>query len=108
MTALVFLALAALGTLGRFLLAPLNTAFPLGTFAVNIVGSFLLGLTTSAIPEQAALLGTALLGSFTTFSTLANETITLSEQGVRRAVAYLGITLATGVLAGWLGLEIGA
>jgi len=108
MTALGFIALAALGTLIRFWIARLNTTLPIGTFIVNVIGSFVLGLTTSAIPDQATLLGTALLGSFTTFSTLANETVTLNEGGARRAVGYLGITLAAGVLAAWLGLEIGA
>jgi len=107
MTALAFVAFAGIGTLARFLIARLNGAFPVGTLLVNVIGSFLLGLTVSAIPDHATLIGVGLLGSFTTFSTLANESITMAEQGARRAVTYLGITLVAGVLAAWLGLEIG-
>ncbi len=86
-------------------------AFPLGILLVNIIGSFLLGLLTG-IPGFAttwlAILGTGLLGGFTTFSTVATETVLLA-QGGRRDWAWINLlgTLALCVVAAALGLMIG-
>ncbi|MFB6109539.1 MAG: fluoride efflux transporter CrcB [Halodesulfurarchaeum sp.] len=65
--------------------------FPRGTFTVNVLGSFLLGLLTFAGIENSAMLvfGVGLCGSFTTFSSFSVETIRLWEVGnAARAVAY--------------------
>ena len=63
--------------------------FPLGTFTVNVVGSFALGLFTFLGLDHTTmlLLGTGACGSFTTFSSFSFETVRLWETGERgRAV----------------------
>lgn len=77
-----FIAVRAVG-------AMFETRFPLGTFIVNIVGSFLLGALGAVIAqkllphsEMARLaLGVGFLGGFTTFSTFEFETHALFNDG---------------------------
>jgi CrcB protein len=87
----VLLALAGgLGAVARFVLDGVVTAarswrYPVGTTAINLTGSFLLGLLASlagrVLPGSAYLvLGTGFLGGYTTFSTAAYETVRLVEQ----------------------------
>ncbi|MFC6964270.1 fluoride efflux transporter CrcB [Halocatena marina] len=54
-------------------------SFPLGTFTVNIVGSFVLAVLTfiGANEQMILLLGTGACGSFTTFSTFSFDTVHL-------------------------------
>ena len=62
-------------------------AFPAGTLTVNLSGSFLLGLLTGLAarhglaPQVVTVLGTGLLGAYTTFSTFSYETVRLLEDG---------------------------
>jgi CrcB protein len=79
-------------------------AVPWATFAVNVVGSFLLGLlmvyVTDVWPPRRYVrpfLGVGVLGGFTTFSTYALDTRALAVDG--RAAAAVGYLLATLVLA---------
>ena len=111
MTAVAFVLVAALLTLVR---AVVTAGQPRGeipwrTFGVNIVGAFVLGLTvTSRWWDDPVVATTAGLGSLTTFSTIAAETVSLLEDGRKpRAIAYVGMTLVVGVVAAWLGLSIG-
>ena len=75
--------------LGRWIGQLWGPGFPLGTFAINVSGSFLLGVvatvvTRGAMPngDQVRLaLGVGFLGAFTTFSTFEFETHTLIEEG---------------------------
>lgn len=84
--------------------------FPVGTFAVNLTGSFVLGalLGASLAGNDYVLAGTATIGSYTTFSTWMYETQRLVEDGQTRSatVNVLG-SLVLGVLAAaagrWLG-----
>lgn len=85
------------------------SAFPWGTFAVNVVGSLVLGAVTgaaAALPAgvQAAV-GTGFCGALTTYSTFGYELITLTERGDRRtALTYVLTSVVVGVLAaaaGW-------
>jgi CrcB protein len=69
--------LGAPGAWGRFWIGGLITArrpsaFPYGTFAVNLTGGFLLGLLSgpAVTGDTRLVLGTALLGGYTTFSIL--------------------------------------
>lgn len=62
--------------------------FPFGTLAVNVVGSFAMGvivelsaLVWSPAPELRAFLTVGFLGAFTTFSTFSLETVLLYERG---------------------------
>jgi CrcB protein len=65
----------------------LGTTFPLGTLAVNVVGTFLLSLLITLVaievvrPEWRLILGTGFLGAFTTFSTFELESEYLVSQG---------------------------
>jgi CrcB protein len=76
--------------------------FPLGILIVNITGSFALGLvvglgSTVVSPEVATIVGTGLLGGYTTFSTVSVESMLLLQRGRRRAA--VGNLLGTLVLA---------
>jgi CrcB protein len=84
---------------------------PLGTLAINVSGSFLLGLLTglSVAGDALLLAGTALLGSFTTFSTWMLETHRLAEDGeLAYAAINLAISVAAGLAAAGAGWAIGA
>jgi CrcB protein len=102
-------------SIGRFLLDDLISAItgsrlPLGTLAVNLSGALALGLLVGAgLHGDAYLLaGTAVLGSYTTFSTWVFESHRLAEDGSRLAVAAnVGLSLALGVGAVALGRLIG-
>ncbi len=76
-----------------------SVAFPYGTFAVNIIGCFVIGLLAQLVETRAALtaemrllLMVGLLGSFTTYSTFGSETFALI-QDQRWGVAMLNICL---------------
>ena len=118
---MILLALAAggvLGTLARYGLAGwvhtwAGTAFPWGTFAVNVLGSFLLGFAlrgsevASLSTETRALLTTGFCGAFTTFSTMSWETVALLQSGAwGRAGAYALGSLGLGLAAVWAGLSL--
>ena len=68
---------------GTWVMARRPGAFPAGTFAVNLTGAFALGLLTGlAVTGDALLvLGTGLLGAYTTFSTWMVEAQRLGEDG---------------------------
>jgi CrcB protein len=84
------------------------SAFPFGTLAVNLTGGFLLGLLTglSVTGDALLLLGTGLLGAYTTFSTWMVEAQRLAEDGVFEAMwIYLLGSMVAGLAmtgAGWL------
>lgn len=83
--------------------------FPLGTFAVNVSGSFALGVLAGAALHGDALLltGTATLGSYTTFSTWMLEAHRLGEDGsLALAVLNIVLSLMVGVGAVVLGRAI--
>ena len=87
-----------------------SPSFPLGTLLINLTGSLTLGgLAGANVAGDALMLaGTAFLGSFTTFSTLAFETHRLSEDGEHRiALTNLVGSLAAGFAAAALGWLIG-
>lgn len=99
----------AIGALCRHYLAGAvqREAFPLGTFTVNVIGSFVLGLLTFAgvTGDAALLIGVGACGSFTTFSSFAVETVRLWEDGfvalaVLNAVGNLACALA-GIGLAW-------
>ena len=108
--------LGGLGAVARFLLDGLvsvrrSRRFPLGTLIVNLSGAVLLGLLSGvAMSGDAYLLaGTALIGSYTTFSTWMLESQRLSEDGdVRATATNLLFSIVVGVAAAALGRTIGA
>jgi CrcB protein len=91
-------------------------AFPMGTFVVNMAGSFALGVVagfaTAHADAPAAIRvagGTGFVGAFTTFSTLAWESMRLLREGATRHALgnLLGSTAAGLALAG-AGLFLGS
>lgn len=82
-------------------------AFPWGTFLINVVGCFLIGVLMVLVTETWSahrlvrpFLGVGVLGGFTTFSTYANEIRGLLRPGtVGLAFAYLAGTLVCALLA---------
>jgi CrcB protein len=84
-----FLGANARYVLARGLGAAFDTPFPLGTFVVNVSGSFLLGILGALVaqkvtPHSEAMrlaLGVGFLGGFTTFSTFEFETHALLADG---------------------------
>ncbi|MCK6529813.1 fluoride efflux transporter CrcB [Myxococcota bacterium] len=89
---------------------------PLGTLAVNVLGCFLLALIVEVTSDRAGIsptlrlgIATGLLGGFTTYSTFNEQTMLLIHAGQGRiAVANLVATVGLGLLAGLLGLAVGA
>jgi len=84
--------------------------FPLGILAVNLGGAFALGVVVGAAlhGDRLSLIATGLLGSYTTFSTWMLDSHRLARDGRRGAAALnLAAGLALGLLAVWLGRELG-
>ena len=87
-----------------------GSAFPLGTLAVNVGGCFALGLLAGlgASSQTMLLLGTATIGSYTTFSTWMLETHRPAEDGdVGMAWGNVVISLVAGLLCAALGRALG-
>ncbi|WP_189068978.1 fluoride efflux transporter CrcB [Deinococcus radiotolerans] len=110
----------ALGAAARYgtqvLLAPLalRTEFPVPVLLINVVGSFLLGLTLTLVgrgvwPDAARLaFGTGVLGAFTTFSTFSVELDSLLAHGRGGAtLLYALLSVTLGVLAAVAGRTLG-
>jgi CrcB protein len=121
-TPLLFLGVAAAGGVGaalRFMVdgvvrTRIRSSYPVGVTVINVTGSFLLGLLTGLalahlVSEQWLLvLGTGLLGGYTTFSTASLDTVRLLQGG--RVPAALGnglgmlvASVAVAALGLWLG-----
>ncbi|MEV7197400.1 fluoride efflux transporter CrcB [Streptomyces sp. NPDC093510] len=88
-----------------------GTAFPWGTFTVNVAGCLILGLLTGAVTAGAAsshaqlLLGTGLCGALTTYSTFSYETLRLAEGGARfQAAANALGSVVAGLGAAFVGV----
>jgi CrcB protein len=107
----------AVGTGARYALSVaaaslFGTTFPIGTLLVNVLGSFFLGAVmqlsvagTAIGPDARLILGTGILGGFTTYSTFNYETLALLRDGAwLPALANIAATLAGCLLAGSLGV----
>jgi CrcB protein len=101
---------------GRWVGGAIDARFPLGTFLINVGGSFVLGivgglLASRALPHADALrlaLGVGFCGGFTTFSTFEYETHALLEDGVwLPALSNMFLSLFVGLLAVRLGVVVG-
>ncbi len=101
----------ATGATARYLLDGLaeqvmGSAFPFGTFIVNLLGSFVLGVLIEAMAlvwdtsmEVRLFLVVGLLGAFTTFSTFALDTVLLYQGGaflLSATYVVLSVVLAIG------------
>lgn len=104
------------GSILRFLISQvvsryLSTPFPWGTFAVNVIGSFLAGLILSTFhqhtnhaSEWRLFLMTGFCGGFTTFSAFTAENLALLQSGqVLTAIIYVLSSVLISLLAIWAG-----
>lgn len=109
----------ALGAAGRFwlggtLLRRLGEGLPWGTLAANLIGSFAIGFLAVWLEGRGpqalywrAFLIVGLLGGLTTYSSLMLECLLLARSPRAPVVlAYLGTTLALGLLLVWLGARM--
>jgi fluoride exporter len=110
----------ALGALARHGVGVVATTFvgavfPWGTLAVNVCGSWVLGLLMSLLPATSVRpvvrvgLTIGFCGGFTTFSTFAHETVTLARAGdLPSAIGYVGASVVLGVTGMAGGMATGA
>jgi CrcB protein len=107
----------SLGSVARFLCQKYIYAwhphpFPFGTFIVNIVGCFLIGIFYAwaekgqlLTPEWRILLTTGFCGGFTTFSSFAFENISLLKNGeISYFLLYCAGSVVIGIAACWAGI----
>ncbi len=86
-------------------------AFPYGTLAVNVLGSFAIGVLSELAeshrlltPETHGLLVVGLLGGFTTFSAFANDTVNGVRAGLPvLAAVNVAVSVVSCLAAVWLG-----
>ncbi|MEX2130364.1 MAG: fluoride efflux transporter CrcB [Pseudohongiellaceae bacterium] len=109
----------AFGAVSRYALSGFaekynTTAFPVGTFLVNLIGSLLIGIVAILLLEKfpldqhlRPLVIVGFLGAFTTFSTFSLEVVLLLQQGnYTTAGSYLAMSVVTCVLATWAGMQL--
>lgn len=113
---------SALGGIGRFLMAGaidqrIGETFPVGTFTVNVVGCFLIGLIATVTgPDGRLLVGTTtrqfvmigFLGGYTTFSSFSLQTLNLAQDGdwLRAGLNVVGSVVLC-LFGVWLGYAAG-
>ncbi len=86
-------------------------SFPLGTFVINVTGSFLIGLLMTLMaeriienPQWRLLLVVGFLGAYTTFSTFEYETSALLKDG---EWMYASLNVIGSVVVGFIALKLG-
>ena len=109
----------ALGAVSRYWLNSAvqrfnDSGFPLGTFAVNVLGSFLIGIFFVLLTEKAQIaeqwrpvIVVGFLGGLTTFSTFSLDALLLFEQGhYNTALFYIISSVALCLIAAFAGMQI--
>jgi len=106
--------MAGRGTIA--LIGPVRaSAFPWATLAVNVLGSFAMGLLVGWLARHGSshgeswrlLLGVGLLGGFTTFSSFSLEFALFVERGaMAQAAGYVAVSLIAGFAGLFAGLAL--
>ena len=98
---------------GQQALRAFGSAWPYGTFGVNVVGGLLMGLLAGWLAHRGGassstwglLLGVGFLGGFTTFSAFSLETVSmLQRKAFGHASAYVVASVLLSIAALWVGL----
>lgn len=110
----------AIGSVFRYLVGVWSVRlaganFPWGTLAVNVVGSFMIGLLVELVArrlnasmEMRLFLVTGVLGGFTTFSSFALDAASLLERGATGlSIVYVLASLIVSIAAVFAGLALG-
>lgn len=107
-----------IGTISRYLISVLIqnkflSTYPWGTFTVNIMGCFLIGIIYALSDkgnfsvEWRLFLATGIMGGFTTFSSFSNETVSmLRDAQYGNALLYVGSSVLLGLLATFCGIVL--
>jgi CrcB protein len=103
----------AVGSVARYSVAVMATRLlpselPLGTLAVNVVGSFLIGVLAETLAREVPplwrpLLITEFFGGFTTFSAFAVETLMVARPV---ALLYVALSVIGSLAACWAGMVL--
>lgn len=91
-----------------------GSGFPWGTFCVNVVGSFVMGLAIELLARRLGaseglrlFLATGILGGYTTFSAFSLDTIVMAERGeVALAMLYVAASVSLALIALVAGLGL--
>ena len=116
-----YLAIAVAGSAGAILryvlgtqVGRLNLRFPLGTFIINVTGSWFLGWFLAyagrhQISDTTRLaIGVGFVGAYTTFSTFMYESNKLADDGAgMEAIGYIAASLVVGLIAVRVGMAMG-
>ena len=104
------------GTVGRYLTGLLGkklfgSNYPVGTFAVNVIGCFIIGIFAGLWGRHEldtamhALLISGFCGGFTTFSSFSHDSFAMIKKGEwMKFVCYIVPTVVLGLLMVWLGM----
>ena len=108
----------AVGSIGRFALngvisAQVGETFPWGTFAINVIGSFVIGFIDALTGPDGRIFAssnsrqffmTGICGGFTTFSSFSLQTLNLARDGEwLPAGGYVGGSVVACLFGVWLG-----
>ena len=114
---MVFLG-GGIGSILRFLISKYtlnfwNKDFPLGTFLVNMLGCFLIGLFIAYFTRNQTnqslqfLLIAGFCGGFTTFSTFSLESVQLyQQQHYSTLILYIGLSIIIGLFLTFTGIKL--
>ncbi len=97
--------------------------FPIGTFVINITGSFIIGAFLTIFENRSVfpatlynwevwanlrlLIAVGFVGAYTTFSTFEYEILKLIEKGrTGTAIIYLMLSISVGLISVWLGVKV--
>lgn len=109
----------AVGAMSRYWLTTFaekynSGVFPLGTIAVNLVGSLLIGIFFVLLSEKIQLathlrplIIIGFLGALTTFSSFSMDALSLMQQGYySTAAGYIVLSVTSCILAAWIGITV--
>jgi len=109
-----FLGAIARYALGTYIGSRYGVRFPLGTFIINVSGSFLIGLILTLLARTTAsaywryLIPIGFIGAYTTFSTFEYETLRAIQDGqLMTGFLNIALSLVIGFVAVWAGAAIG-